>query len=278
MNTLFRLVAVRPSDSDLHGLWAENPGREGVAVHIHGTWGNFYGNPFIVKTADLYTSSPLGGFLTANFPGHDETAVFERWEDFTPALDLWLENVAPTGPVLLQGHSLGALKAIHYMVDPRAANVHRIVGLVLLSPFDSPAFYCGGNLERMEGNLERVREMHEREGPRAIIPPDIFDMWQISVGTYLELAAPRSPGDLFPARNQLKTSPILQLGVPMFIAIGGEDFAAFPSPQAEHELVSRVTNAHSVLIPAGPHNFAGTEDRLIAELSVWVRTLGKRGS
>jgi pimeloyl-ACP methyl ester carboxylesterase len=275
MNRRFDLVAIDCDGSRLHGLWCAQEKAKGTAVHVHGTWGNFYGNPFIVPIARLYSDLSIN-YLTANFPGHDETAIGERFDDFTKALDSWLDRYGAGEPILLQGHSLGALKILRYMKDNRAMNRHRVRCLVLLSPFDVVAFYSCGNLDRNEERLQRIRDLIEIHGAGAPVPKDVFDMWSISLATFLELASSGTVSDQFPSRLGLEGTALDKIELPKFVAIGSEDFAAYPSPSQVHQMTNRLHSVHSVLVEGAPHNFEGKVDSLVSALKVWAEPIWNR--
>lgn len=275
MEMRFKLVSVKFGESELHGLLnkVENP--IGTAIHVHGTWGNFYANPFIVPTGELYSEFGLN-FLTANFPGHDETAVNEKFEDFSKALDDWLKIYSPGGPLLLQGHSLGALKILFYMADPNAKNKDRVASIILLSPFDIVAFYSNGQLSRIHERLDRVKTLIEVEGPDVNVPKDMFDMWPISSQTFYNIAKPGSVSDQFPSRLELEGAFLYEIKIPVFIGIGSDDFAAYPSPREVIRMIKTQNNIYSTIINGAPHNFAGQVDSLANELRKWLKNAWKK--
>jgi pimeloyl-ACP methyl ester carboxylesterase len=244
-----------------------------AVIHAHGTWGNFYGNPFIDTFGDLYPQ--LGyAFLTGNNRGHDGGSITERFDDCVQDLDAWLQFAKDRGchRVVLQGHSLGALKAIHYLRKPGPGK-EGVRGLILLSPFDIIAFYAHGDDRMRQKWLARVREL-ARTDPDAIVPKDIWDMWLLSAAAYLDLVDEGSPADLFPTRRgSLAGSPIARLELPAFVAIGGEDFASLPSPRECFRQVQELGRLRAVFVEGGPHNFAGQEHVLGGEIEDWLKEL-----
>ena len=270
MEIKFKLVSVKFGESELHGLWNEIENPNGTAVHVHGTWGNFYANPFIMPTGKLYSEFGLN-FLTANFPGHDETSVNEKFEEFSKALDDWLKMYYPSGPLLLQGHSLGALKILFYMSDQNAKNKDRVTAIVLLSPFDIVAFYSHGQLDKIDERLNRVKELIKVKGPNANVPSDIFDMWPISNQTFYNVASPKNDSDQFPSRLRLEGAFLYNIEVPIFIGIGSEDFAAYPSPNEVIQMIKKKNNIFPTIINGAPHNFAGQTDLLVIQLKDWLK-------
>jgi pimeloyl-ACP methyl ester carboxylesterase len=245
---------------------AERPAA--LAVHVHGTAGNFYGNPFVVPTAEFHLAAGRS-FLTANFPGHDDTAAFEDFDDFTPALDAWLDGYAGDLPIILQGHSLGALKILRYLSDERAGHRDRIMELILLAPFDAVAFYANGEPEQAADRLQRVKLIAPQDGHRALVPEEMFEHWPISTLTFSQIGAPGTVADQFPSRHGLNGTSLERVGLPTFVAIGGADFAAYPNPGAAVKMADALPWVSAYEIPGAPHNFAGEVPALLAALRDW---------
>lgn len=275
---LASLVRVSTKDGiELQGLnYKSSIGNSDTAImHLHGTWGNFYGNPFIDHFAEAYPSNGYS-FLTVNNRGHDEGSITERIRDSIKDVDTWLKFAADQGyrKVVLQGHSLGALKAVHYVrnTDLSASPVE-IPGIVLLSPFDAVAFNCKKEIDKREEKITKTEALAATD-PNQLVPADLWDMWLISAGTFLELIGKNTEADIFPFRKgNLNGSMLSYLTLPVFAAVGGNDFAAFPSPEAEYNQLRALANVQTVLIDGGPHNFAGHELALIARILPWLQTV-----
>jgi len=273
------LVRIKTSDGvELQGLNFKGSGRaaHAVVMHLHGTWGNFYGNPFIDHFSDFYPRRGFS-FLTGNNRGHDEGSIGERFVDSTKDIQAWLEFAASQRYrwIILQGHSLGALKAVYYLqihATPRSP----IKGLILLSPFDVVAFYGSGDMSVREKRLQQVRAI-AASNMEALVPKDLFNIWLISAGAYLDLADSNTRADIFPFRTgSLKNSILSRLKIPTFAAIGGDDFAAYPSPKAELEQLSELQHVRAALVKGAPHNFADRESALLKELSPWLPSVAPR--
>lgn len=251
---------------ELQGLLYEAKNSDKIIIHLHGTWGNFYGNPFI----DYFGSSyPLSGysFLSVNTRGHDEGSISERFEDCQRDINIWLAFVQKNGykSIILQGHSLGALKVVYYVGKQGAFPIDR---LILLSPFDGISFYCRGKVETRSDLIRRISEIP----PDQIVPKEIWGMWLISGGTLLDLVGFDTTADIFPFRNHtLQNTPLARIKQPVFAAVGGKDFAAFPNPNDEYNQLSKLENVHTVLIPDAPHNFAGGETQLVRSIMDWLK-------
>lgn len=264
----YSLVDTEYDGESYHGLYAAPEDCSDLVIHIHGTWGNFYENAFINPLGETYTS--LGyNYLTVNVPGHDVSAVTESFADFTGALDAWIDAIAdPSDEIILQGHSLGALKALYYLHENPGNYVDRISSLVLLSPFDVVAFYAGADEDEIAEIRTQLDELIEREGPTAEVPDEIFSDWAISAGTLKELTEPNGPCDTFPSRKSLAESAIDQVTVPTSVIIGGSDFAAYPDPKTVINRVDSIGVDH-YLVDDAPHAFDGEIDGLQIAIRDW---------
>jgi pimeloyl-ACP methyl ester carboxylesterase len=217
--------------------------------------------------------------LAANFPGHDATAATEAWDEFGPALEAWVDRAGGAERLVLQGHSLGALKVLHYM-QSKSGKLHDMVrGLILLSPFDIVAFYGGPSEDAIVKKRRVAEDLRATKGAAALLPPDMFDLWPISLGTYLELGASNGPADQFPVRHGLSQWHPPEDRLPLFIAIGGSDFAALPSPEvvvgaclARKKALAGKADIDVSLIEGAPHNFDGKIDELVRDLRGWTQS------
>jgi len=270
MPVQFDLLTCSTSVGDLHGIFSSPPGgSDRLAVHIHGTWGNFYANPFIVPLAEMYNAKGWS-FLSANFPGHDETAIAERFEDFQPALEAWL-HLVPQRSLILQGHSLGALKILSAASSPKWSSLG-VIGAVLLSPFDVAHFYeAHTHMSRSE--LRDYALRHGRDqGIDTPLPRSVFDLWPISAAVIEAVTEEGSKWDAFPsARGDV--SSLSALGIPALLAIGSEDFASSPDPAEVVRLTGDKAGVSASLVPGAPHNFAGAVPELVTLVERWLTGL-----
>jgi pimeloyl-ACP methyl ester carboxylesterase len=252
----------------LHGLVASPREPVGLIVHIHGTWGNFYGNAFVQEIGDAVVSDGWA-FATVNVPGHDETAMDENLADSIAAITSWLNVLNPCGlPVILQGHSLGALKIIELASEPGRVSAMNIVGIILLSAFDCVGFYLRESSFN-EIDLATVRG-------EEIVPEAVFSHWLLRWSTLKQLAEVDGEWDIFRSRlqnpNQLLDS--VQFKVPVFFAIGEQDFAAVPSVDSVVATVRRTGFASDIaIIPGAPHGYGGQEHLLVARVIGWLRLI-----
>lgn len=256
----------------LHGM--EIGEGDDLAVHLHGTWGNFYENPFVVALADTYAAAGWR-YASVNLPSHDGGSIDETLDDSIEALRAWIDRLGrPGSRVILQGHSLGALKVIRALHDGalRGAPV-TVAAAVLLAPFDIVAFNGGSTRLGVETNRAAVRDLVASETD-ALVPKTIFPHWPLSARTYLDITEPGGRWDVFPSRNGDKHSGwVAGCGVRTFVAVGGDDFAAFPDAAQVVDGLKDLPDVSSHVIPGAPHNFAGQEAELQDRLGGFLARL-----
>lgn len=242
-----------------------------LALHIHGSYGNYWENPFVKKLAPLYVNAGYS-YASVNNPGHDDNTTHENFSESFDVIAAWIKQLTEPGEkLILQGHSLGALKIIAMVNDSRYAElIKRVSGIVLLSPFDVVAFYGGENIVRRR---DHAKEFRDENGENAIMPDSIFDVWPISAKTFLELSEQGGPYDLFPTREH-RIGTLGSIKIPTKVVIGGEDIASYPSPTHVYELLDE-KNIDTTFIEGAPHNFAGYEDVLYRDLEEFVASLDR---
>ena len=130
----------------LDGIVFSPPNPHLAIVHVHGSLGNFYQQPFIRVFANRLTRHGIA-VLSFNLTGHDGVSEgytpdqkmqyiggslsrFETCLDDLDALLCFAGSICPG--VVLQGHSLGCDRVLFY-VQQRATRIP----LILLSPCDS---------------------------------------------------------------------------------------------------------------------------------------------
>lgn len=264
---MFNLLEVPVGNRLIHGLVTPGAIDTPIAIHLHGTGGNFYSNRIATAFAELYMRFGYR-FATVNLPGFDSEYRTENITDYGPALDAWLTRIS-TGEYLLQGHSLGALKTIDHVLS-RDVN-DRCKRIALLSPFDIVAFYCNGELDQINTIRQRILKMQSEFGGDVSVPKDIFNVWDISASTYLSMIEAGGIADCFPSRDFSKMS--LGKWLPkqnVFIAIGGADFAAYPNPKEVYEMLPKAKNLTAAIIDGAPHNFDGKIELLSFALQEWL--------
>ncbi len=259
----------------LHGVSTNLENAHGTVVYVHGTGGNYHEHSFIDASADLYTNSGRN-FLAVNVPGHDATAFDESFDDSIAALDGWITQDAPTGPLVLQGHSSGALKMLRYI--QRGIHAHRVERIVLLAPFDVVVFYGGPTEEGRRARAAELDALIATSGSQTPVPPELFDAWPVSAGTMREAITEEGPWDQFPVRKRLLGSVVEDIEVPVLVAIGSQDLdelipqesAEFFDPIAICKMAEELPNVTTALIDGAAHSFTNCEDILIKSIQEWL--------
>lgn len=130
----------------LDGLLFRPPDARLIVVHVHGSLGNFYQQPFIRVFANRLRADGIA-LLSCNLTTHDgisegysaagdmsyvggSVSTFESCLDDLDGLVRFAHAICPR--VVLQGHSLGCDRILYY-TQQRAAKIP----LILLSPCDS---------------------------------------------------------------------------------------------------------------------------------------------
>jgi alpha-beta hydrolase superfamily lysophospholipase len=272
MTTQYEFLTLQAGSSALHGLKTGHAPR--CVIHIHGTWGNFYENPFALQLSDTYVNAGWS-YATVNNQGHDGGSITEEFGASLPEIAAWANRLAPNQePLILQGHSLGALKILRMLqVGEYSELTRRLTAAVLLSPFDLVAFN-GGVGEDLKRNRDEAKLLRRENGGTSLVGTDMFSWWPLSIDTYLEATNEGSAWDLFPTREN-NIGALGALNIPVMVAIGGKDFASYPDARQAAELVSQQAppNVHLAFIEDAPHNFAGHEDALGHHIRDFIASL-----
>jgi len=268
----FELVSTSFDGEILHGLYSTKQKPLGTVVHLHGTWGNFYANPFIKPLAEMYDNAGYN-FLSINIVGHDETSIDENFERSIASIESWLNDLKLNHPLILQGHSLGALKILR-LIKNKSLVIKETKAVVLLSPFDIISFYLGDLHD--EVNIQKYNKITKmiNEGKGTdIVPKEIFNLWSISVNSYYSAVREQGYLDIFNARNgSVVVNDLVDFRNRIFIALGSKDFASTPNTTIMKQLIDaqQLKNVTTVLIDEAPHNFAGYVDILAQRIKLWL--------
>jgi pimeloyl-ACP methyl ester carboxylesterase len=207
-----------------------------LVLHVHGSYGNFYENLFLDEVAGACTSSGTA-FLSVNTRGHDYYSDFktrrpqggycskriggilEEFGDCLLDIRAWIDLAESTGYtcVLLQGHSLGAMKAAYY-----CARTHdtRVRALFLISPPDILGTVRKSPDRNLDRNLSLARELAQ-DNPDGLMP-DGTSYDPIGAGNYLSLFSNLEIAGMFsfPGRPN---SILSSLELPVHAVVGGQD-------------------------------------------------------
>ncbi|MEO0082597.1 MAG: alpha/beta fold hydrolase [candidate division WOR-3 bacterium] len=294
------LCRVVTSDGlELVGFASLPPGSGTGLLHIHGLDGNFYENRFIDAVADACRNSNCA-FLTANTRGHDYISdtirtdpvtgavgyariggMYERLADCVKDIRAWVGWLTERGcrRIVLQGHSHGAIKVLHYLTTTGDPSV---CGLALLSPSDD----FGLARQRLGTGFDQavslaadmVRSGREHDP----MPAELFP-YPTSAGAFLDTLGPRSLALAFNlSRTDRRQFPELNaVRVPVLLIVGTVEEAFVQRPEeyitAIRAELKAAPSFDSTIINGAPHNYLGHEPELGAALRPWLTVSVRAG-
>jgi pimeloyl-ACP methyl ester carboxylesterase len=286
---MFELVRTSTKDKlYLHGLLFSGDKTKPALLHIHGFEGNFYENYFVEVIAKAMQKKNLA-FLTANTRGNGKDtdfnttdgktkrigAHFELIDDTYLDIDAWIEFLLKQGykSIILQGHSLGTIKAVRYLFEGKYKD--KIKKLILLSPFDGRALIesiTDGNIDK----LVRKAEQKVKEGKGDEMTTREYDNIETSYKTYVSWYRRDDFGRMFEFCNKDYKFPLLRkIKVPTKIVVGTKDEYFYPSnPQHPEEamktLLKNIPNSEGKLIENAHHTYISFEDKVASEILNFV--------
>jgi pimeloyl-ACP methyl ester carboxylesterase len=278
-------------------------------VHVHGWDGNFYENRFIDHAAQACARLGLG-FLSGNNRGHDYIAdilrnrttqksdtrsqkselkkrqparfdyvqiggMYEKLADSVTDIRAWIDFAAGRGAkrVILQGHSHGAIKVVHYLAttcDPR------VCGLILLSPSDDMGWAREKLGERFLWVLARARELVRAGMGRQLLPEKDFP-YPVSAATFFDCYYKGSITGIFNVSrtDRREFSELAKVRVPVLLAVGTVEEAFVGTPRKYvDDIRACMVNCPSftgAVIDGAPHNYLGHERELAKVLEEWLK-------
>lgn len=275
-------------------------------VHVHGWDGNFYENRFIDHTAQACVRHGIG-FVSGNNRGHDYIAdilrnrttqksepkkrkptqldylqvggMYEKLADSVADIRAWIDFAAGRGAkqVILQGHSHGAIKVVHYLA---ATNDPRVCGLVLFSPSDDMGRTREILGQRFLWVLARARELVRTGKGRQLLPEKDFP-YPVSAATFFDCHNRSSIAGIFNmSRTDRQQFPELaSIRVPVLLAVGTveEAFVGVPEEYVD-DIRTCMVNCPSfsgAVIDGAPHNYLGHEQELASVLDKWLQKRGR---
>jgi pimeloyl-ACP methyl ester carboxylesterase len=250
-----QLVQVLTKDGlYLHGFYSPSSNKETAILHIHGFEGNFYENNFTYVLIKNLAKNNIA-FLTVNTRGNGVITEFntidekyktigshnELLEEAHLDISAWIKYLLDQGykKIILQGHSLGTVKAVRYLFEGEYKD--KIDKLILLAPF-------------------------EKELPLNLSPPT-KESW----------SEPNDFTQMFDFNNLGYDFPILkQINIPTKIIVGSKDEYFFPSQpnnfqKAMDILLANIPNSQGVFIPDAIHSFKPNEELMSKEVINFIQ-------
>lgn len=276
----------------LDGLLFEPDQKSSTGIlHIHGMAGNFYENIFLDAMAEEYTKAGYA-FLTVNTSGHDFIAdlavmgekeqhkragqIFEKFEDCVSDIDAWLKFFQSKGydKLILQGHSLGAVKVAYYLHKKPSSDV---LALVLASPPDMLGL---ARVEAEKKNFARdsaeAKKLVAEGKGKTFLSNIIWNWYYISAETYLDIVADGAATDVFPTLRGGNFRELENIKIPILAFYGGNDDAAVFSPEKDLGIIKKHLKnekSRTLLIGTAPHSYFKHEKQTALAVVDWVKEI-----
>ena len=279
------LVQVATADGVvLHGLLQTPEHPRGAVLMMHGNSSSFY-QPFFAHFAERMTA--LGwAALRANNRGHDVVsrgdapgsasprylgAAFERVDECRHDWAAWIDHLERRGrlPLVVWGHSLGAVKTAYYLARHGDG---RVAAAVLASPprLAHSRLAQGVHAEAIRRQLEEARRLAESGRPEALLPIALPTPFLCSAATYLDKYGPEERYDVVRLLEEVEV-PVLVLTGEREVA---EDLPFIGLPEAIEELGRRRPRLTHVSIPGADHHYTGRQPLAFERVAEWLAGLG----
>ncbi len=245
-----------------------------IVINIHGTAGNFYANDFIKAMASGYTDQSID-FMPVNNRGHDFIAeikragklksktigyAYENFEDCIHDIKAWINFAAELKykNIILQGHSLGAVKCVYYL---HKIKDKRVNGLILASPPDIVGLILKRKKPvKLTGNL--------------LLMNSSDSLQIVSKRTMEQLRRENGPADIFSTYSPDKKSVLGEIDIPIFAFFGDVNEATTMNSEKAleilHEKAERCNDFTYKVFRGANHVYLNKEKRVAAELAKWI--------
>ena len=273
----------------LDGIVFKPPDARLAIVHVHGSLGNFYQQPFIRVFANRLARHGVA-VLSFNLTAHDGVSEgyshdremryvggsLSRFDTCLDDLDVLIRFAGSICPqAVLQGHSLGCDRVLLY-AQQRAADIP----LILLSPCDSRRLHeIWLDGETISEQVARLKAGAYADGQVALLGDSEYgvagpDGWTYSIPICRAALLSIIAGPPFKIlRVDSSAKPVS--GAPAFVYMGTEDAirGASLSEMAAH--VRRlVPGARVFTVERGEHSLDGCEEAVADAVSAWAYQVG----
>lgn len=278
----------------LQGVHYEPSSKDICVLDVHGMSGNILENYFAHVLGKTLAKNDIG-FLYGHNRGYNHIndivtkevgedggyktvrmgATYERFEGCINDISAWMEVVRKLGysRTIILGHSLGCNKTIHYFAQNKLQDIK---GIILASPPDMVG------LARQEKNyqeqLKEAKENIRNNQPRKILPSKLWDWYDISAQTYLDLFEDEGPADNLPVeRNPQEFAELSTINVPILGIMGENDDIAIRTLQQDLDLISsKATSCPDFIkkfIPNANHVYSNQEEAFANVVLDWVKQI-----
>lgn len=288
--TLGELIVIESSNGrELDGILYRSTENKQTIVHVHGSFGNFYQGPLVKAMARTYADAGIN-FLSLNMSCHDGLAESsfrdQRFEYCGGSVSEFNECVddisgaitfaqAFSEKVVLQGHSLGCDRVLHYLIETGARH-----DLIMLSPCDSYQLQANWIApETVEAQIERLKRYDATEHELEWLPSHEYGIagnkeWTYKIPitrrAFLSIAA----GPPYRLIRPTNPSPF-RLEQRALVCVGGQDaLQVWPAEVMVAYFRSRLNEVEEHVISEADHMFSGFEESVATRIASWTLTHG----
>lgn len=281
------IVQVLTSDKlFIHGFYSNAVGKTAV-LHIHGYEGNFYENYFLHPLYKKLREQNIS-FLSANTRGNGKITDFntvsgsiitvgawnERLEDTYLDIDAWIKFLLTNGyeNIILQGHSLGTVKAVRYLFE--GTHRKKIKKLILLSPFDAKGLFQHYETKSLESCISIAKR--EIKKGNTMNNAKLKSWSGMSYQTFMSMYGGDELSRMFEFCNDsYEFSALKKITIPTLIMVGSKDeYFHLSNPNHPEEatdiLKKNIPKNKTILLPQANHWFNGFEDQLASEVLSFI--------
>lgn len=278
----------------LQGLLYEPDGPcAGAVLHVHGMAGNFYENRFLDVMARVYTDAGFA-LLAGNTRGHDMIGTvpltteppssarcgvaYERFADSAHDLAAWLDVLAArlAVPLVIQGHSLGGSKAVHYVT---ARDDDRVAGVVLLSSTEMIQ-YAEVQADYASRLTEARALLSDGCGDQLLAGLVWDDAYVMSAATYVDFTTRGNPIDVVRGYAPDEPAPLGAVRQPVLAVMGRSDEGVGAIGTTAEDYLAllerKATGSANVetYAPDCNHGYRGAEEDVAQRVAGWLARLG----
>ena len=247
----------------------------------HGVGGNFYGTRFYDELERLLLAQGYA-VIRANNRGHDLMynspkgrlgAAYEDVDDCRRDWRAWIDFAEREGygSVMLIGHSLGAVKTIHYLANEEDRRVQCAVAI-------SPPRFCFEDYKAKPGG-ERFIEYYERAmamvnsgNAGGLLEVDIPTNVVLSARTYVDKYGPADRYDIIRHLRNTRLPILVTIGSEEDIGLASPEFFAFGGlTQVLQGLSRELAQLSFELIQGADHMYTTRAVELWAAIYSWLQ-------
>lgn len=295
MEVCSNLIYIWTADNlRLQGVHYEPSSKNLCVLFIHGMSGNIIENYFAHILGKTLAKNGIG-FIYGHNRGYGHIndiatkeikedggykcirigGVYERFTECIYDIDSWLKECRRLGykRIILLGHSLGCNKTIYYFSEKKPKDV---VGVILASPPDMVGLFEKPEYQPNHKELfKEAKKNVKANKPRKLVSGIVWDWYQLSSQTYIDLSEREGPADNLPVlRNPEKFPQLATIDVPILGIMGENDDIAIRTLEKDLALIkSKAISCPSFttkFIPKANHNYERQEQVFSNIVLNWI--------